>query len=80
MTDELIKSRINLLSKEEEALYQDAAAGALAPAELERLKVIKLELDQAWDLLHQREALRHAGMDPDRARPRSIDMVEGYQQ
>jgi hypothetical protein len=80
MEDESIHSRINALSREEEALYQDAAAGQLSPAELERLGVIKLELDQAWDLLHQREALRSAGQDPDRARARSIDMVEGYQQ
>ncbi len=80
MVDEQIRQRINELSKEEEALYRDAASGQLAPAELERLKVIKFELDQSWDLLHQREALRSAGMDPDRARPRSIDMVESYQQ
>ena len=80
MQDEQIHERINALSREEEALYREAAGGQLAPAELHRLKVIKLELDQAWDLLHQREALRHAGLDPDTARPRSIDMVEGYQQ
>jgi hypothetical protein len=80
MTDESIRTRINHLSHEEEVLYREAASGQLAPAELERLKVIKLELDQAWDLLHQREALRNAGMDPDTARPRPIDMVEGYQQ
>lgn len=80
MTDEAIRNRINHLSHEEEKLYGEAADGQLAPAELERLKVIKLELDQAWDLLHQREALRNAGMDPDTARPRPIDIVEGYQQ
>ena len=80
MDDDTIRSRINELSREEEDLYRDAAAGQLAPAELSRLRVIKLELDQAWDLLHQREALRSAGQDPDRARPRSIDMVESYQQ
>jgi len=78
--DDQIRQRINELSHEEEVLYREAASGQLAPVELERLKVIKLELDQSWDLLHQREALRHAGLDPDQARPRSIDMVEGYQQ
>lgn len=78
--DDQIRHRINELSHEEELLYREAASGALAPAELDRLKRIKLELDQSWDLLHQREALRSAGMDPDQARPRSIDMVESYQQ
>lgn len=78
--DDQIRLRINELSQEEAVLYREAASGALAPAELHRLKRIKLELDRSWDLLHQREALRSAGMDPDRARPRSIDMVEGYQQ
>ena len=80
MADDEIHGRINLLSKEEEALYRDATDGALAPAELERLKAIKLELDQSYDLLHQREALRAAGLDPDGARPRTVDMVEGYEQ
>ena len=80
MEDEQIHKRINDLSTEEEALYRDAASGRLAPAELERLRVIKFELDQSWDLLHQRDALRSAGMDPDQARPRPINMVESYQQ
>jgi hypothetical protein len=80
MNDEEIRKRINALSREEEDLYRDAADGQLAPAELSRLTAIKLELDQSWDLLHQREALRSAGMDPERARARSIDTVEHYQQ
>lgn len=78
--DDQIRRRINELSEEEEVLYREAASGALAPAELDRLKRIKLELDQSWDLLHQREALRSAGMDPDQARPRPIAIVENYQQ
>ena len=80
MTDDEIHARINALSQEEEALYREAASGPLAPAELARLKAIKVELDQQWDLIHQRDALRHAGLDPDGARPRPIDVVEGYEQ
>jgi hypothetical protein len=80
MDDQTIHERINQLSLEEAALYQDANAGKLAPAELQRLHVIKLELDQSWDLLHQREALRSAGLDPDRAHARPSAVVESYEQ
>lgn len=80
MDDAALHDRINRLAREEEALYRDAASGELSPAELERLHRIKLELDQTWDLLRQREALRSAGLDPDRAEPRPIETVESYQQ
>lgn len=80
MDDIAIHDRINRLSREEEALYHDAGDGSLAPAELARLHVIKLELDQSWDLLRQRQALRSAGLDPDDAKPRPIAVVEAYEQ
>ena len=37
-------------------------------------------LDQAWDLLRQREARRNAGQDPDGASVRPVSEVEHYQQ
>jgi hypothetical protein len=80
MYDLEIREHIHQLASEEETLWREASMGALAPAELARLKQIKLELDQSWDLLHQREALRNAGLDPERACPRSVATVEHYQQ
>ena len=39
-----------------------------------------MALDQAWDLLRQREGLRDAGKNPDEAETRPVDEVEGYLQ
>ena len=56
------------------------SARALAPEEEERLRTIEVALDQCWDLLRQRRARRHAGQDPDEAKPRPAPVVENYQQ
>ncbi|MEZ4595636.1 MAG: DUF2630 family protein [Chloroflexota bacterium] len=72
---------INALSQEEERLWTSAGDGrGLDPAERRRLEDIKVELDRAYDLLHQRAALRAAGRDPAEAKERSADTVEHYQQ
>ncbi len=39
-----------------------------------------LQLDQCWDLLGQRRALRDAGADPNQAQARDAGTVERYQQ
>jgi hypothetical protein len=81
MSDLEIFQRINALSDEEQALYESAGDGSgLSPAERERLDVIKVELDRCYDLLHQRQARAAAGLDPDAARVRSAETVEGYEQ
>jgi hypothetical protein len=72
---------INALSQEEEQLWASAGDGrGLDPAERRRLEDIKVELDRAYDLLHQRAALRAAGRDPSEAQERTADIVERYQQ
>lgn len=43
-----------------------------------RLKAIEVQLDQCWDLLRQRRALRDSGGDPQDAAVRPADEVEGY--
>jgi Protein of unknown function (DUF2630) len=44
------------------------------------MEELKVSLDQCWDLLRQRRALREAGLDPDAASARSPEVVERYQQ
>jgi hypothetical protein len=81
MDDSSIFQTINLLSAEEERLYQSAGAGGGLSAEDDaRLEEIKVELDRCYDLLHQRDARRAAGLNPDEAAPRDADTVEHYQQ
>jgi hypothetical protein len=76
-----IANKINELSDEEEALYRQAGDGrGLSTEDVERLQSIKVELDRCYDLLHQREARRAAGLDPTEAEPRSAEVVEHYQQ
>lgn len=41
---------------------------------------VEVEVDQCWDLLRQRRALRDVGLDPDDAEARPPQVVENYQQ
>jgi hypothetical protein len=49
-------------------------------SEHERARSLEVELDQTWDLLRQRRALRAVGEDPDKAEMRPPDIVEKYEQ
>jgi uncharacterized protein DUF2630 len=81
MQDPTIFDHINDLAAEEEALWKQAGdGGGLDAAEQARLEAIQVELDQAYDLLHQRQARRAAGLDPDTAEVRPAEVVERYQQ
>jgi hypothetical protein len=80
MADEGIHTRIEELVAEEHELYERGAEGGLSESEHRRLDTIKVGLDQCWDLLRQRRALREAGRDPDAARVRDPDVVERYEQ
>ena len=44
------------------------------------MEEIETQLDQCWDLLNQRRALREFGADPNQAQVRDEDTVERYQQ
>jgi hypothetical protein len=43
-----------------------------------RLRAVEVQLDQCWDLLRQRRALRETGQDPGQAGARPPGQVEGY--
>ena len=49
-----------------------------AEEEHARLRDLEVQLDQCWDLLRQRRALRETGGDPREAHVRPPDEVEGY--
>ena len=72
-TDQSVVKHIKDLADEEHHLYEK---GDLTDAERERLKLINIALDQYWDLLRQRRALREAGRDPDEAGARDASTVE----
>ena len=76
-TDESVLELISRLVKEEELLYANVPMDDRAVARVEALKV---ELDQCWDLLRQRRALREFGKDPDQAELRPASVVEKYEQ
>lgn len=75
-----ILSRIGELVDQEKNLRSKHGDKPLREDELQRLERIEVELDQCWDLLNQRRALREFGDDPDQAQVRDEDTVEGYQQ
>jgi hypothetical protein len=75
--DQSVLGHIDGLVKEEESLY---AKSELADDDRGRLAEIKVELDQCWDLLRQRRALREFGGDPDKAKVRPAKIVEEYEQ
>jgi hypothetical protein len=72
-----VLGHIDGLVKEEERLY---AKGELTDEDRGLLAKIKVELDQCWDLLRQRRALREFGRDPDQAKVRPPTVVENYEQ
>ncbi|ADP82647.1 DUF2630 family protein [Pseudofrankia inefficax] len=81
MDDKAIFTQINALVAEEHDLRAKRAAGAIDPdEELARLRHVEASLDQCWDLLRRRDALRAAGRDPVEAKPASLTQVEGYVQ
>jgi hypothetical protein len=78
MDDQNVLDRINALASEEHQLLQKESGGSASAEERERLGQINVTLDQCWDLLRQRRALRSAGGDPNDATVRSEGTVEGY--
>jgi hypothetical protein len=80
MDDPQIHESIEQLVAEEHELWEREAAGKATEADRQRLEQIKVSLDQCWDFLRQRRALREAGRDPDAADVRRPEVVEGYEQ
>lgn len=77
MNNDTIHETIKQLVDEEHAIW---SAGPKSDPERARLRELGESLDQCWDLLRQREALREAGANPDAAESRPVSEVESYMQ
>jgi Protein of unknown function (DUF2630) len=80
MDDSQVHKTIEQLVAEEHQLWEREAAGSGTDADRQRLGELRVSLDQCWDLLRQRRALREAGRDPEAADVRRPEVVEGYEQ
>jgi hypothetical protein len=80
MDDSQVHGTIEQLVAEEHELWEREAAGEASDADRLRLQQLKVSLDQYWDLLRQRRALRDAHRDPDAADVRRPEVVERYEQ
>lgn len=77
LADQDVLNRIRSLVQEEHRLLRQAT---ISDGDRVRLEQTKVSLDQYWDLLRQRRALREFDGDPDRATMRSASVVEQYEQ
>ena len=76
MDDKTIHQTITSLVEEEHRLRQSEATDESRA----RLAHLEEQLDQCWDLLRQRDALRDVGASPSEAHERPVGEVEGYLQ
>lgn len=77
--DRDILTEVNQLVAEERELRAKVQHHQIDETEEHRrLRAVEVQLDQCWDLLRQRRALRETGQDPDQAQVRPPDQVEGY--
>ena len=80
-TEEDLHTRISALVAREHELREHAQSGETPRDDARaQLRDIEVQLDQCWDLLRQRDALRHNDGDPDQAAVRPATEVEGYLQ
>lgn len=74
--DQPVLDYIQRLVSEEHRGYSHRS---LNDSDRERTAKIQLELDQCWNLLRQRRALRAVGLDPNEAQARPPEVVEKYE-
>jgi hypothetical protein len=80
MDDAQVHGTIEQLVAEEHELWEREAAGNATEDDRRRLDAVKVSLDQCWDLLRQRRALRESGRNADAASARPPEVVERYEQ
>ena len=78
LVDEDVSATIRALMAQEHELRAEEAR--TQQGQPERLASIEVQLDQCWDLLRQRRALRDTGQDASTAHARPESVVETYLQ
>jgi hypothetical protein len=78
--DQPVEDGIDQLIDREHELRRHAEGRGLGDEEQAELHRLEVRLDQLWDLLRRRRALRSAGQDPKDAQLRTEDVVEHYEQ
>lgn len=78
-TDNAVLAHITALIAEEEALHAGGDKAVDKEGAKARITAIEIELDQYWDLLRRRRALKEYGQNPDDADMRSAAVVEKYE-
>jgi len=73
--DQSVLTHIQRLVTEEHRLFEQ---GQLDPDKSKRLADVQVELDQCWDLLRQRRALRETGGNPAQAHVRPPEVIKKY--
>lgn len=74
--DQPVLNHIQCLVEEEHRLHEQRVH---PKSDRKRLAQVRIELDQCWDLLRQRRALRDVGLDPNDAEVRPAEVVENYE-
>ena len=80
ITDQPVLGHIQQLVEEEHRLFERKDRETVGEIDRQRLAQVQVELDQCWDLLRQRRALREVGLDPNMAQVRPAQVVENYEQ
>jgi hypothetical protein len=76
--DEILQNIEDMVNEEHQLLERES--GTLTEEDRLRIHQLEVSLDQCWDLLRQRRARRHAGLNPDEAAVRDPSIVENYRQ
>jgi hypothetical protein len=78
MTNEEILARIDALVADEHRLRSQGHG--LSEEDRLKLRDAEVHLDQLWDLMRRRDAMRRAGQNPDAVAERGAAEVESYLQ
>jgi len=76
-TDQSVLNHIQELVDQERRFHMK---DSMTDEDRTKLRDVQIQLDQCWDLLRQRRALRGSGQDPANAHVRPADVVEKYEQ